>query len=107
MPKIYKLLKNSTHSNSALKCLCNEADQIKNYSSLHLKIVIPTNNSLTLQNYLRQNIFLPNHVHTSVRNFSLTHISFEKEPLKPSSKVEVTVQEIKKQKRTLLRIRVG
>ncbi|RZC40036.1 LETM1 and EF-hand domain-containing protein anon-60Da, mitochondrial, partial [Asbolus verrucosus] len=32
------------------------------------------------------------------RNFSLSVVNFEKEPLKPSSKVEVTVQELKKKK---------
>lgn len=34
----------------------------------------------------------------AIRHFSLTPITFEKEPLKPSSKVEVTVQELKKKK---------
>lgn len=36
-----------------------------------------------------------------VRDFSLNSIYFEKEPLKPSSKVEVTVQELKKKKETV------
>lgn len=35
---------------------------------------------------------------TEIRNFSLSSINFEKEPLKPSSKVELTVQELKKKK---------
>jgi LETM1 and EF-hand domain-containing protein 1 len=35
------------------------------------------------------------------RNFSISSINCEKEPLKPSSKVEVTVQELKKSKETV------
>lgn len=34
----------------------------------------------------------------TIRYFSTTNIKFDKEPLKPSSKVEVTVQELKKKK---------
>ncbi|KAK5649491.1 hypothetical protein RI129_000520 [Pyrocoelia pectoralis] len=94
----YKLLKSCTHSNHALKCICNESDQLKRkYSSVHFQVIIPTNlHTSSLHNKLR-----PNYLHAAIRNFSLTHITLDKEPLKPSSKVEVTVQEIKKQKEEL------
>ncbi|KAB0800770.1 hypothetical protein PPYR_06509 [Photinus pyralis] len=94
----YKLLKRSTHSNRALKCLCNESDQIKKYSSVHFQVAIPTSLIHTTSSH---NNLRPNYLHSAIRNFSLTHISFDKEPLKPSSKIEVTVQEIKKQKEEL------
>lgn len=44
--------------------------------------------------------FYRNNVHDAfiIRSFSLSSINLEKEPLKPSSKVEVTVQELKKKK---------
>lgn len=92
----YKLFKNNNRSNHALKCLCSENDQIKKYSTVHFHIVIPTNilQNTLLQNNLRNNAYN----HTFLRSLSLTHITLDKEPLKPSSKVEVTVQEIKKQK---------
>ncbi|KAF5302733.1 hypothetical protein FQR65_LT08475 [Abscondita terminalis] len=52
-----------------------------------------------LQNAVTKNTLRsPVYNYTILRNFSLTHMTLDKEPLKPSSKVEVTVKEIKKQK---------
>ncbi|KAF5269360.1 hypothetical protein FQA39_LY08752 [Lamprigera yunnana] len=94
-PHHYRFFKNCNQSNHALKCLYSESDQMKKHSSVHFQIVVPKSNT-HLQHGSR--IGSLSNSCTIFRNFSLTHIHFDKEPLKPSSKVEVTVQEIIKKK---------
>ncbi|XP_060526816.1 mitochondrial proton/calcium exchanger protein [Cylas formicarius] len=52
------------------------------------------------------NLFESNNRVFWIRNISLSHIKCDKEPLKPSSKVEATVQELKKQKEEDAKVKV-
>lgn len=87
-----------------MQCLCSANGPRKRHSTVHLRCIIPFNN-LTTSSAILSNPKLNNFFFTNkpphgiiIRQISLSRIGFDKEPLKPSSKVEATVQEIKKQK---------
>lgn len=71
-------------------------------SQRFLSINAPSIGTILQNDYQKKvhSCFYRNNVHNAfvIRNFSLSSINLEKEPLKPSSKVEVTVQELKKKK---------
>ncbi|KAF2901105.1 hypothetical protein ILUMI_05079 [Ignelater luminosus] len=102
-----KFLKNCSHQNGALKCLCSQNGDKKKYHSF-TNHQLPVHNDLVISKLSNQRfnsllLFHHNNYYSNLifRNLSLSSIHFEKEPLKPSSKVEATVQVIKKQKEEL------
>lgn len=68
----------------------------------HARYYVPLEQSHNL-NIIKKLQLIPLNTHngTISRNFSLSSIHFDKEPLKPSSKLEATVQEIIKKKEEL------
>ncbi|XP_008200628.2 mitochondrial proton/calcium exchanger protein [Tribolium castaneum] len=90
-------------SKVAIKCVCSGNDRICKHNINESRYLLMGNPQL-ISSYERVPLLNP-HMYTilpQVRSFSLSQVQFEKEPLKPSSKVEVTVQELKKNKETVI-----
>lgn len=94
-----RLLKSCRYYHLNTYCLCNvNLVRIANPSiveSKRLYSISSYNNSL-YYNDCKVLTSYYNHKYDLVRHITISSIRFDKEPLKPSSKVEVTVQELKK-----------
>ncbi|CAG9772608.1 unnamed protein product [Ceutorhynchus assimilis] len=77
-------------------CMCNINCHFANVSFLEPRRLYSLTTHANLLNYNKELVYINSQQQS--RYISVSPIFFEKEPLKPSSKVEVTVQELKKQK---------
>ncbi|XP_063909422.1 mitochondrial proton/calcium exchanger protein-like [Zophobas morio] len=103
----YSLVRGVYDANTTAKCVCVGSDRIRKHNFKEPRRHISTSNANLIKRFEQEPWSIPLlrapsrfNFQTHPRNFSISAIYFEKEPLKPSSKVEVTVQELKKQKET-------
>lgn len=101
------MLKRCQQCHLSIQCICRTNLQILtpnfNYSNRLLSLSSPCERLFNQKNDYRSRIVFSSYQHQfiPIRNFTLSTIRYEKEPLKPSSKVEVAVQELKKKKEEL------
>ncbi|XP_068910300.1 mitochondrial proton/calcium exchanger protein [Tenebrio molitor] len=104
----YSLIK-GYEPNVSIKCICVSSDRINNHSFRESRRLLSVGNPQLITKFEREpwrvpllSLYTTNNFQPQLtRNFSISSINCEKEPLKPSSKVEVTVQELKKSKETV------
>nr|XP_023022842.1 mitochondrial proton/calcium exchanger protein [Leptinotarsa decemlineata] len=93
-----RLLKTYRHFHHQKQCICNINVQVLNPNIAESKrfYSISPNYSSFKRDSRLLNVLSPSYNYDLVRTVYLSNIRFDKDPSKPSSKVEVTVQEIKK-----------